>query len=53
MSLPAELSEENLSKQSSLSSVGYKISQKSLPLIVEEKAASSSAFPNPQVGRFT
>jgi len=48
VSLPAELSEENLSKQSSLSSVGYKISQKSLPLIVEEKAASSSAFPNPQ-----
>lgn len=53
VSLPAELTEENLSKQSSLSSVGNKLSQKSLPLIVEEKAASSSSFLVPQVVLFT
>ena len=51
MSLPGELSDESLSKQSSLSSVGNKLSQKSLPLIVEDKAASSSSFPFPQVGQ--
>lgn len=45
MSLPVELTEDNLSKQSSLSSVGNKLSQKSLPLIVEEKAPNSSTFP--------
>ena len=45
VSLPVELTEGNLSKESSLSSVGCKPSQKSLPLItVEEKAASSSTF---------
>lgn len=48
VSLPAELSEENLSKQSSLASVGRKLSQKSLPLIIEEKAANSGVFPVPQ-----
>lgn len=45
VSLPAELSEENLSKQSSLYSVGNKLSQKSLPLIVEEKVPNSSIAP--------
>lgn len=44
MSLPAELSEEDLSKQSSLSSVGNKLSHKSLPLIVEEKAPNCGSF---------
>lgn len=45
VSLPAEPTEGNLSKESSLSSVGCKLSQKSLPLItVEEKAARSSTF---------
>lgn len=52
VSLPAELSEENLSKQSSLYSVGNKLSQKSLPLIVEEKVPNSSSFLAPQ-GRDT
>lgn len=52
VSLPAELSEENLSKQSSLYSVGNKLSQKSLPLIVEEKVPNSSSFLVPQ-GRET
>ena len=42
VSLPVELSEENLSNQTSLSSVGSKLSQKSLPLIVEEKATATS-----------
>ena len=51
VSLPGELSDDSLSKQSSLSSVGNKLSQKSLPLIVVDKAASSSTFPFPQVGR--
>ncbi|KAL9956226.1 hypothetical protein ACROYT_G037674 [Oculina patagonica] len=44
VSLPAELSEENLSKQSSLSSVGNKLSHKSLPLIIEEKAPNNGSF---------
>lgn len=42
VSLPVEISEENVSNQTSLSSVGYKLSQKSLPLIVEEKATATS-----------
>ena len=44
VSLPAELSEENLSKQSSVYSVGNKLSQKFIPLIVEEKVPNSSSF---------
>ncbi|XP_020608681.1 protein FAM227B-like, partial [Orbicella faveolata] len=52
VSLPAELSEENLSKQSSLYSVGNKLSQKSIPQIVEEKVPNSSSFLAPQ-GRDT
>lgn len=52
VSIPAELSEENLSKQSSLYSVGNKLSQKSLPLIVEEKVPNSSSSLAPQ-GRDT
>ena len=49
VSLPVELSEDDLSKQTSVSSVGYKLSQKSLPFITEEKAAGSSLFPVAQV----
>lgn len=52
VSLPAELSEENLSKQSSVYSVGNKLSQKSIPLIVEEKVPNSSSFLSPR-GRDT
>lgn len=52
VSLPAELREENLSKQSSVYSVGNKLRQKSIPLIVEEKAPNSSSFLSPQ-GRDT
>ena len=52
VSLPVELSEENLSKQSSLYSVGNKLSHKSLPLIVEQKVPNSSSFLAPQ-GRDT
>ena len=52
VSLPVKLSEENLSKQSSLYSGGNKLSQKSLPLIIEEKVPNSSSFLTPQ-GRDT
>ena len=47
-----ELSEDNLSKQSSLSTVGNKLSQKALPLIIEEKAPNYGGFLAPQ-GRDT
>lgn len=43
---------ENLSKQSSLSSVGCEPQQKSLPLIVEERAAGTTAFKVTQLGCF-
>lgn len=52
VSLPAELREENLSKQSSVYSVGNKLRQKSIPLIVEEKVPNSNSFLSPQ-GRDT
>lgn len=41
--LPVEFTDEDLSQQSSLSSFGYKPRQKSLPLIVEERAANTNS----------
>lgn len=46
------LPEENLSKQSSLSSVGCEPRQKSLPLRVEERSAGTTAFKVTQLGCF-
>ena len=41
--LPVEFTDEDLSQQSSLSSFGHKARQKSLPLIVEERAANTNS----------